>query len=248
MVEIRHLARAPITEAVIDLRVKFPANFQAEQLFALKDKLKDRLPKIEEKNLFKHEFGISNGKPIPSITEPKGLHGLSFRSEEGMDIAQCRIDGLTFSRLKPYKNWEYLFNEANHFWNLYQSTVSPELITRIAVRYINHIKLSLPINDFSRFFTAPLPVPAGHSRPVNSFLTRVLSEEPEHQVISNVIQALERNVDENSITIILDIDVFKIQDYDVNDDRVWSMLNTLKNIKNQIFFESITDETVRLFE
>ena len=165
-----------------------------------------------------------------------------------MDIAQCRIDGLTFSRLKPYKNWEYLFNEANHFWNLYQSTVSPELITRIAVRYINHIKLSLPINDFSRFFTAPLPVPAGHSRPVNSFLTRVLSEEPEHQVISNVIQALERNVDENSITIILDIDVFKIQDYDVNDDRVWSMLNTLKNIKNQIFFESITDETVRLFE
>lgn len=248
MAEIRHLAKAPIVEALIDLRVKLPSSFEPGKLLDLKGCLNEAFPKIEERQQLEHKFGLLHGKPIPPQTELKGLQGLLFRSEDGLDVVQCRIDGFTYSRLTPYLDWETLRDRARKYWKIYCETVAPESVIRIAVRYINRIQPPVPFTDYSNYFTTSLPVPSGRSRVVHGFLTRVLIEDPERQLSAIVIQNLEPSIDPNPVSIILDIDVFKTQEYGMDDEGIWSILEVLHNVKNELFFDSITEEAVRLFE
>lgn len=248
MAEVKHLSKAPIREALIDVRVKFPATFQPEQLLSLRDKLGDEFPKIEVRQLIEHQFGFKkDGEPLPSNTEKKGIQSLVFRSKDGLDVVQCRVDGYTFSRLKPYANWEYLLEQAKKCWKIYSATLKPELITRIAVRYINRLASPSPL-EFSKYFTAPLPIPPRLDNSIISgFLTRVQLRIPETGVITNVIQAFEPNI-ENGEWVVIDIDVFKQQEYGFGDQQIWSDFEILRKIKNAIFFDSITEDAVRLFE
>lgn len=248
MAEIRHLTKAPIVEALIDLKVKFPASFQPDKLLDLKASLKEVFPKIEERQQLEHKFGVLHGRPIPPQTEFKGLQGLFFRSEDGLDVVQCRIDGFTFSRLTPYLDWETLRDRARKFWKIYCKTVAPESITRVAIRYINRIQPPAPFVDYAKYFTTPLPIPSGRSRVVNGFLTRVIIADPKRQLSAIVIQNLEPSIDPNPVSIILDIDAFKVEDFAVGDESVWSLLDLLHDVKNELFFDSITEEAVRLFE
>ncbi len=101
MASPRHFDHAPITEAIIDLQVKLPKDFEVEQLATLKDKLRDRYPKVEEHRLIRGTFELKAGKPT-SQSADLGLRGFFFRSGDPVNVAQFRIDGFTFSRLRPY--------------------------------------------------------------------------------------------------------------------------------------------------
>ena len=247
MVEPRHLANAPITEAIIDFRVKLPEGFQAEQFSGLEDRLRDQFPKVEKRNLMVSHFGVEEGKPIPPTTQMRGLYGFFFRSEDGLHVAQFRTDGFTFSRLKPYTNWERVFPEAYKLWDLYVETASPEFITRIAVRYINRINIPLPVKELTQYLTAPPKVPAGLPASLNSFLTRLVVSEPDTGIASTITQALEK-VESDFVTIILDIDTYRKEEFEISDENIIPAFEKLHEIKNRVFFSSITEDTVRLFE
>jgi len=248
MAEIRHLANAQ-TEAIIDFRVKLPDGFQAEQFSGLQERLRARYPNAEKRQLIMQEFGVKeNGKPLFQAPEDKGLHGFWFRSEDERNIAQFRVDGFTFNRMKPYTSWEEVLKEARNLWELYVEASAPEVVTRIAVRYINHLAIPRPVPDFSRYFTAPLPVPAHLSLRLTNFLTRVVVEDQEADVTANVAQALADVADPKHVTFLLDIDAYKARDFDVGDPAMWSTFGVLREFKNRIFFGSITEETARLFE
>ena len=89
MAKLRHLAKAPITEALIDLRVKLPQDFQAEQFFGLKERLRGRYPMFQERPASKGPIEIKEGKPIPQA-EDKGLHGFFFISEDGLIVLSSK--------------------------------------------------------------------------------------------------------------------------------------------------------------
>ena len=74
MAEIRHLNNAPITEAIIDFRVKLPSEFQVETFFELKNtnivQALEKIPKpdkyitvVLDIDSFKTgDFSVSNGE------------------------------------------------------------------------------------------------------------------------------------------------------------------------------------------
>ncbi len=247
MASPRHLDHAPITEAIIDFRVKLPKDFEVEQLATLKDKLRDRYPKVEEHRLVRGIFELKAGRPA-SRSADLGLRGFLFRSGDLLSVAQFTIDGFTFSRLRPYTSWEDIFPEARKLWSLYVETASPEFITRVAARYINHLNVPSPTKDFSQYLNAPPTIPPDLPKDMNSFLTRIVIHEPKLKVAANITQALEPGKEPGQIVIILDIDVYKKQEFEINDQTLWSTFADLRNLKNQIFFSSITEETARLFE
>ena len=242
----RYLKNAPLTEALIDIRVGLPSVFDPKDFLSLSNDISDKYTKSEPRQLFTAAFGVEAGKPFTQATENKGIHGYICKSEDGKDVVQFRIDGFTFSRLYPYSEWETVLSEAKRLWGLYSMKCSPELITRIAVRYINRLDLPLPIKDFADYLTAPPLVPDSLPQGVSQFLTRVVIHDAD--LTANIVQTMKSITKADNIGVILDIDVFKLKEKGFEESSIWPEFEKLRDFKNRIFFDSITEKTARLYE
>jgi len=139
MAKERHLSRAPIVEAVFDVRAKTLTGFDVEKFSEAHGEVAAEYPQKEAMNQF--EFGVRHrpGKtPEQHFTELGDL-GYRFTSEDKLQIVQFRSDGFTFSRLAPYTKWDHVFQEASRLWKIYERITPLEEATRIAVRYINRL-------------------------------------------------------------------------------------------------------------
>lgn len=242
----RHLNNAPIIEAIIDFRTKLPATFEVTRFSSLKQMLNESYPQMEESRAF--ETGVKvKGKQIQQILEDKGLQGYLFRSGDGKNVVQFRQYGFTFSRLKPYTNWQDVLREAKRLWKLYVNEASPDIITRIAVRYINQLDIPLPIHDFKEYLTSPPVVPEGLPQDVSHFLTKVTICDERLDIMAHIIQVLGKSSKPEHIAIILDIDVFKQRETGFKELEIWQTFKQFRDLKNRIFFDSITEKTARLF-
>ena len=248
MAEIRHLKNAPITEAIIDFRIKPPSDIQVSEFSSLTKILQDQYPKVKDIRKFegRFDFSIKKGKALKPSLEETPL-GYRYESDDGKNIVQFKIDGLTFSRLKPYTCWDDIFAEAKTLWNLYITKIPTTSVMRVATRYINHIEIPLPI-DFSEYLLAPPNVPNDIPQFITNFLTRIVVYDTDLDISVNVTQALGKSSKKNYAAIILDIDAYKQCELDINSEDIWPIFKQLHDMKNQIFFGSITEKTAGLFE
>lgn len=248
MAEIRHLKNAPITEAIIDFRVK---NSNVQSLEKSTDYLKERIfdsyPKAQAMLGYQAEVRFRLGGVTEQTAGDTGFKGYFFTSEDGLNVAQFRADGFTFNRLKPYTSWENIFTEVMRLWGLYIEVAKPEYVIRIAVRYINHIKIPLPVEDISRYLTTLPDSPKNTFYQLRGFLTRLQFVELKLNLEAITTQALELSPDPNSVILYLDIDAYKQGQFSPLDEDIPKILKALREMKNTIFFGSITEETVRLF-
>lgn len=244
MPKIQHLKNAPIIEAILDIRVKPSPRVKHDNLAAAHLKINNRFPIKEalltKKFTFKFE---KEGKPHPKHDETQT--GYLFKNQEEEKLVQYRLDGFTYNKLKPYKTWEKMRDEAKELWNLYVELAEPEAVTRIALRFINKVEFSLPIEDI---LTAPPAVPESLPQELSSFLTRVTIREPKIEAAAILTQAFEGVEKNNYIPIILDIDVFKVYDFDPKADTIWDSLEQLRDFKNDIFFECLTEKAMETFK
>jgi len=247
MAKQRHLTKAPIVEAIIDFRVKLPSDYNVENFLSLKKKLAKDYPKVEERLAFESGLVVKD-KQVEQILKDRGLQGYFFKSSDGKNVAQFRQDGFTFSRLSPYTDWQTISAQAKTLWELYVKVATPELITRLATRYINRMDLPLPMNDFRQYLTAPPTIPESLPQGVSHYLTRLTIRDRETDMVAHVIQALEKSSKPDHIAIILDIDVFRQMDFGFTESGIWPTFEQLHDFKNRIFFGNIQEETARLFE
>ena len=108
----RHLRYAPITEAIIDFRVKARPEFRPETFASLQTQLSSRFPKVDEYRGLQATFGMIQGRGQPPVVQNLGLQGYVFKTADEKTLAQFRVDGFTFNRLRPYTSWEELFPQA----------------------------------------------------------------------------------------------------------------------------------------
>jgi uncharacterized protein (TIGR04255 family) len=238
------LKNAPITEALIDIRVKLPSTIDVESIDNIFERIKGRYPVRQEQRVAEFSFELKPDKD-PLNASKQRIHGYRYLSTDHKQIVQARIDGFTMSRLHPYREWKDLRNEAKELWQFYKDLTKPEAITRVALRYINNLNIPLPINDFADYLAAPPIVPDGLPQDVNSFLTRVVVPEPKLGVIAIITQAFEPVAPEIKIThlpIILDIDVFRYDSQGIDENDAWDSIEKLRHLKNMIFDKSITDK------
>lgn len=241
------LSRAPITEAIVDVRTKLEEGFDPETLQVLHQRVSARYPKTKKLNAFSKSFHLGPG-PAPADSSEITHVGFLFRSEDEKQIFQARSDGFTFNRLYPYTCWDEVRPEAARLWQLYRQLTNPKSITRIALRYINNLHLPLPIESLSEFLTAPVNLPPGTPSEIESYLARVVvsTGEPEERVI--VTQRLEPGLRKETAPIILDIDAFRRVEGEIGDEEIWKTLEHLRNLKNTIFFNSLTPRALELYK
>lgn len=245
MAEPRHLNNAPIVEALIDVRAELPAGSRFENLDAFYGHVQDTYSIREVRTPWAARVQFSNDAPTVH-TERTGPDGLILRTADRRRAVQARLDGFSASRLKPYENWAALRAEAERLWLVYRGVVAPTRVTRVTVRYINRIELPLPVGDLEDFFITRPEIPASVSRTVAGFLMRVVIPSDEFGVVGIVTQASEPATNE-SVSVLFDIEVFKEHGIDPLSADIWTEIDRLRDFKNRIFFDSVTERALERY-
>jgi uncharacterized protein (TIGR04255 family) len=249
MAQPRHLSRAPIVEAVIDLRARPAGEVDLQVFTRLAESLGQGYRAAKDINLFEIGWKQSVGKKAERREVDHGRIGCRYDSTDGKQIAQFRKDGFTFSRLAPYTRWEEVFAEASRLYRIFVEACQPEEITRIAVRYINRLPLpEVDVGDFSKYLTAPPPVPKDVPAFLTGFLTRVQIQDPETSIAGRITQTVDRKVGEpGKVNVILDLDFYEAGSKSAAPAAILPRFETLRTVKNRYFFASITETAVELF-
>lgn len=232
------LRNAPITEALIDIRVKLPSSIEVEKLNSIYELIKEQYTVKQEQKVSEFKFE-PKAEAIVKSSDAK-MHGYRYITSDKKQIVQTRLDGFTFSRLHPYITWEQLRDEAYRLWKMYVEITSPELIYRVAIRYINNLNIPMPIGDFGEYLTAPPIVPEKLPQGISSFFSRIVLPKPSINSFAIITQALETIIDTGkSLPVILDIDAIHHNPDGLPEEEAWDILEELRNFKNEIFFNSM---------
>jgi uncharacterized protein (TIGR04255 family) len=249
MVEAIHFPNAPITEALLDIRVKLPPETSLTRLATFQDAVKQRYPSRQERLAWEGHIEIKSS-PVARVSQSAagGPIGYLFTSVDGKHVVQARMDGFTFSRLKPYDKWEGLRDEAKDLWRHYIKIASPESVIRVALRYINRIEIPLPIRDFKDYILTTPEIAPDLPQGLDSFFMRLVIPDGKTQAVAIVTETVEA-IDESSnrLPLIFDIDVFRLAAFNIQDKTLWETFEQLHDLKNDIFFKSITPKAKELF-
>lgn len=246
MVTPRHLLNPPINEAVLDIRVTFGTPPAMATLAAMAASL----PGYAEAGRIQNIVSLvvaGNAVQTGPVIGPQEV-GVSFRSVDGLHVLQVKRDGLSLSRLRPYSDWDELFNEMWHAWQIYKKVVGPSRVNRVSTRFINQI--NVPVGrDFDDFFVVSPRLPEGAPNFINTFSTTVGI--PYQGQKSNAFMRMALVITNNPtvMPVILDFDILHDCDFSPDeDDAVCDNINALRPIKNQLFFGSLKDPAMELFQ
>lgn len=241
---------APITEAILDIKVKLPDGVGLDIFDEFQEKIKDRFEDRKTKYSLRVGFMFSPGKDetTPNVVPKEKIEGYLFQSKKENKIVQARLDGFTFNKLRPYENWAQFHAEARELWKLYNKIAKPISVDRIALRYINRIEIPLPFEDFSEYILTNPQIAPGLPQSLSHFIMRIEIPNDEIGAIAIITQTMQRQTETHKLPLIFDIDAIKEANYTNEDSGMWDDFNLLRRFKNKIFFNSITEKTKELFE
>ncbi|VTU16823.1 TIGR04255 family protein [Variovorax sp. PBL-E5] len=245
----RHLNNAPIREGLIDVHFEPAVSLDSLDRFAAS--LADTFPRKSQLWQIAMGVDLKTGREAPTSSSQRSATGVRLESEPQGYVMLARTTGFTFSRLAPYRDWDELRGVAKPLWDKFVEMVQPRTVTRSAVRYINLLPLPYPFADFSEYLNAAPMVPLNLPQSLSAFVQRVVMVEQATNRCAIVTQALEESqasIQPGTVGIFLDIDTFKVMRADADDAQVWGTLDSLREFKNTIFFEHITEKAAALFE
>lgn len=244
MAEYERLRAAPISEALIDVRVAGVGANVAASVEALRRGAGDRYPDVFEARGARAEFGWKETKFYSTASEVADTSGIWLKSADSLEVAQFRINGFTFNRLGSYPGWDVIFPEAMRLWRVYVDVLQPGPPTRVGVRFINRFAVQLPIENIGEFLTSTPPIPPGAPQHVANLQSRLLTIDEDSRFAVGIVQSLERTIDLRKISVTIDIDAFVAPPFE---QRIEEILAMLRERKNRVFFTSVTGKTLELF-
>ncbi len=243
----KHLNRAPITEALIDIRATPSEPKPGDILSRLVKAVSTEYPHVQEHRGYKISFEFTGEGPGQASGTDTSQNGYLCRSADGKSIVQFSNDGFTFNRLPPYTSWDEILPEAMRLWALYSDAMTPQIF-RIAVRYINQLEIPASGLRLAEYLTMPPSAPVEEGQEVTAFFSRVVVRDRRRGATASVVQARDPSLSSNSDVLILDIDAFKggrgerLTNVDVE-----PTLKDLRAMKNSLFFGSLEESALERY-
>jgi len=245
-----HLTRAPVAEAVVEIRVRLSRPVVQADFNAFRDRLKDKFPKAQDIRYVASHLQFGSDEELKNDVST-GLIGVRLDDQEGRWVVQAKSDGLAISRLPPYESWEGLVATLRALWPLYVEIFEPSAVLRLGVRYINRVPLPDAENiDLDSLLTAGPKIPLTLPQTLTQFVTRVIFPLPAEGIVLTVLQALEPapgDVAGRRAHVVLDIDAACEQAMTPTAPGMWGRLDSLRDAKNMAFFGSLTEPTWKGF-
>jgi uncharacterized protein (TIGR04255 family) len=241
-----HLERAPIREAVLDIKAEPRDGIAVEDLAAFVELVKAEFPDASQLQTLHAEFDVQ-GQP-PSIRSSSAhARGTICWNASKTRAVQARRDGFTVNHVQSYESWDVLREQAQRLWLQYVGIAQPKKVTRCALRYINRLELPVLVDISANLLTRPEVGPR-LPQVVEDFFMRVVVPFADGRKAS-VTQASEP-IEAGASTrgLILDIDAFSSTVFQCADDAMWLEFDRLRVIKNTCFFESLTPAMWRAYQ
>lgn len=248
--EFQQLSKPPITEAVVDFRVKLQDRINVDILKKVEDHLDKKYTSKGPNRKVSATLQVdANDSENPQLLSTNNIVGYSFESSDKHYLIQLNLEGITISRLNGYTSWDELVEELANVYATYKEIVGEFVITRTAVRYINKLTVPLQYLDFDDYLTVAPQVPKGLPQVMSEFVTRTVTPVDEERATVIFMQALQPNFEPvDGISVIIDIDVFSEEQYSSEDAIRSVMLDKLRKLKNKTFFSSITEKALELIK
>lgn len=243
-----HLSNAPIVEAVIQW-VARPSKMLAPD--ELRHELAKQLPgypdcQPQRALLLETQFDVDGSS---RHSQKDTWLGFRCMSDDKLHIFQFNRDGVLFSRLKPYANWEAFLFEAMRVWRVFVGIAEPAEIERLGVRFINRIA-PVDVSDLGTYLKRPPSTFSNLGLPISNFLWQSRHDVPGQPFQINVIQAIQppAGLQSNEPGLILDIDVSSTQPVAPTDELVADYLAKMRWLKDKAFFSLLKKSAVKLFQ
>lgn len=238
-----HLSRAPINEAVLEIRARAEAPWEETSLRkALIRRLSD-YPRVLNRHRLQQEMRIQPGK-AEHVVSDLGWTGLEFQTSNGKQVARFDRNAFSFSRLRPYQRWEKFESEALRLWGLHMSVAQPVEVQRTGLRFINRIRLPTGRIDIDDYLVGGPHPPKGLPMHSNGFFHHDMLGVPGTEFTCQVIRTVQApESPQLGPMLILDIDVFTVASTVPSEGALKDRLVDMRYLKNTIFFGSITAKT-----
>ena len=245
MARRRHLSKAPIREAVLDVRVETEEPADPSRLRGALESL-DGFPEIHELTAGSLPLHFPGELQQESPTEAGSVIGIRGTTRERDWVIDFGRHGVTFRRSSPYPSWEEYSTRARPLVEGFLDVAKPQQVVRLALRYINHFQL--PDSDPNDYFVALPAFPNSLGLPVDRMLSSITAHDLESGLSAHVTHVLMDDLAPERIGFLLDIDVFSDNRFAPRTDQFWGTFEDLRQFKNRLFFELITERNARFHE
>lgn len=232
-----HYLKAPIKEAVLDIRATLPNTATLKVLEDMFRDLRKEYPARGPRMFVEGE--LVSGERI-SATASQRQTGFSFKSQNEQQIIQADLSGFSFSRLEPYDRWETFRDESRRLWSIYRQRTNPLSIDRLAVRYINELAIPQSFLDFADYLQVFPQLPKELDTGLASYFMQLLLPQEDIKAVLALHQAYPPRTEPDVVRIILDIDIFRSMDVPDDEEEIWDFFELLRKRKNKVFDACLT--------
>ena len=244
----KNLNNPPIVAALFQM--KYVANnLELNNFLTYDTQLKHRLPIRSDNPHFGINFdaSIPLGKSKVTVTTDAQIKSYTYFSADQKSRLEISTDTITFIDEHKYSGWVQ-FKEMTKF---YLSILSDVLlgnceVNRTSIRFINRFTFNNfdePQDYFKTLISSAkdnqLPYP------LRQYGFRLFMDIPKTDIYSIVNQSIEF-IPTNKYSYTFDIDVLDRQHLVFNINTIVENMESLRNIKNEIFFNNLTQKTIDL--
>lgn len=206
-------------------------------------------PVMKTRQSIQVDLDLQDGdsKPEAPLT---AIDGFLFESPDKSKVVQFRLDGFGFSLVRSYSTWERLVDKAFHYWNIYTEYARPVSIVRIGTRFINRFPEPLD-QPISEVLVVPPRMPIEDGLKLRDSLQQMQIEASDGSR-AQFIQAIVTRDETYELTI--DIDAYRRLntaeeiEVPIETDSLLPYLNRLRDLKNDLFFGSVTERSLAPFD
>ncbi|MFP4172721.1 MAG: TIGR04255 family protein [Candidatus Hydrogenedentota bacterium] len=251
MTESHHkLGNPPIVEAVVDIDCDLPPGVELE---GLKEKaqacFRAEYPDFQTRYMFEHEFQ-KKGEAELRASSRRGVEGYLFRHENRKQLVQVRRQGFSFNRLAPYSTLDDYLPEIERTWRQFVEFAKPVQVRVIRLRYVNRLPLPLTEGtvDLDAYLRVGPRLPDEERLTFSGFLNQHKAVERE---TGNEVRTVltSRKPESGALPVIFDITASKAVDMEPDD---WAMISStiqsLRDLKNRVFYHTLTEQCLKLFQ
>ena len=246
----RKLANPPIMEAVLDLDCDLQPTMAIESILEpAKERYDGDYPKFKTRYLLEHEFRADGDAP-PQTSTRRGIQGYMFLQKDEKQLVQVRVQGFSFNRLAPYSSLDDYYSEIQRTWSLFVELAKPVQVTSIRLRYINRIPVALSggLLELDEYLKLGPRLPNEERLTLTGFLNQYLAVEKDTGYEVKAILTSQKP-EGGELPIILDITAATGASVAPTDwDRILATIESLRNLKNEVFYNTLREKCLQLFQ
>ena len=175
---------------------------------------------------------------------------LRLSSNDEADVLIVQSDTLTWSRVAPYQGWDALLARVKSEFELANKATGYRKIDRLGVRYINRI--DVPLTDmnlahYENYIQVHLKLPP-FVDPLDNYAWRFEKVFRDEGLVAIVQSTTGVPVIPETIAFVFDIDIVAQAELSMKPCDIFAKLESMRELKNNIFELSMTNEARKSFQ